>query len=373
MILIKNANIYTMDEKGIIENGYVLTEGDIISAVGSMSDMPNADAQVIDADGKYITPGFIDAHCHLGMWEDSLGFEGDDGNESTSAATPYIRAIDGVNVADAAFAESLGAGVTTACIGPGSANPVAGVFSTLHTYGTVADEMLITPTAAMKFALGENPKLTYGKNGKAPITRMGIAAIIRESLYNAKEAEKCDFRTRDMKSVAEGRLPAKFHAHRADDICTAVRIAKEFNLSYTIEHATDALSIADYLKENNVRLTMGPFLTDRSKPELKSLSFNAPAALIEKGFKIAICSDHPASNGNLLPLTAAYLMKHGISEYSALETITSNAAANIGIDRMYGSIAPGKKADILLLDGKPLDFMTRIEKTYINGKEIPLR
>ncbi len=370
MILIKNANVYTMDEQGLIENGYVLLEGDRISSVGSMKNLPDTEAEIIDADGGSVTPGFIDAHCHLGMWEDSLAFEGDDGNESTSAITPYLRAIDGMNVNDVTFAESLAVGVTTACIGPGSANPVAGIFSTLHTHGNIADEMIITPAAAMKFSLGENPKLVHGKKGKEPLTRMGIAAMIREALYKAKESQDGDFRMADLKKVAEGKLSAKFHAHRADDICTAVRIAKEFNLKYSIEHATDALAVADYLKENNVQLNLGPFFTDRSKPEMKSLSFDTPAALIEKGFKIALISDHPASNGNLLPLTAAYLMRSGISEYTALETITSNAAASLGIDGSHGSIAPGKKADILLLDKNPLNILSKVQKTFIDGKEI---
>lgn len=370
MILIKNANVYTMDKQGLIQNGYVLINGDEILSVGSMNDVPNAEAEVIDADGGSVTPGFIDAHCHLGMWEDSLAFEGDDGNESTSPITPYLRAIDGMNVSDVTFAESLSAGITTACIGPGSANPIAGVFSTLHTHGNIADNMLITPTAAMKFSLGENPKLVHGKKGKEPLTRMGIAAMIRESLYNAKKCDDGDFRLGELKKVAQGKLLAKFHAHRADDICTAVRIAKEFDLKYSIEHATDALAVADYLKENNVPLNLGPFFTDRSKPEMKSLSLETPAALIEKGFKIALISDHPASNGNLLPLTAAYLMRMGISEYAALETITSNAAANIGIDNKYGSIVSGKKADILIFDGEPLQFMTKIRRMFINGVEI---
>lgn len=370
MILIKNANIYTMSEDGIIENGYVLIDGDKISSVGSMKDVPNVDADVVDADGGCVTPGFIDVHCHLGMWEDSLDFEGRDGNESSSPVTPYLRAIDGMNVADVTFAESVEVGVTTACIGPGSANPVAGVFSTLHLDGKVADDMLITPTAAMKFALGENPKRIYGKNGKEPITRMGIAAIIREALYKAKESKDGDFRMSELKKVTDGKLLAKFHAHRADDICTAVRIAKEFNLKYSIEHATDALAVADYLKENKVILNVGPFLTDRSKPEMKSLSFDTPAALIEKGFKIAIMSDHPASNGNLLPLNASYLVKKGISEYAALETITINAAVNLGIDHMYGSIAAGKCADVLIHSSKPLDFMNNIKCIYIKGKKI---
>lgn len=369
MILIKNANVYTMDKQGLIENGYVLIDGDKISSVGSMKDIPNVEAEVIDADGKSVTPGFIDAHCHLGMWEDSLAFEGDDGNESTSAVTPYLRAIDGMNVSDVTFAESLAAGVTTACIGPGSANPIAGVFSTLHTYGNIVDEMLITPVAAMKFSLGENPKLVHGKKGKEPVTRMGIAAMIRESLYNAK-ANKKDFRNANLKEVLDAKLLSKFHAHRADDICTAVRIGKEFNLNYSIEHATDALAVADYLKENDVPLNIGPLFTDRSKPEMKSLSFDTPAKLIEKGLRVALISDHPASNGNLLPLTASYLMRSGISEYTALETITINAAENIIIDDLYGSITPGKKADILIINGTPLALMSRIEQIFVNGSKI---
>ena len=369
MILIKNANIYTMDSQGVIENGYVLIDDEKISDVGYMKNVPNVEADVIDADGKYITPGFIDAHCHLGMWEDSLAFEGDDGNESTSPITPYIRAIDGMNVCDAYFKEGLDVGVTTACVGPGSANPVAGVFSTLYTHGNVADNMMITKTAAMKFSLGENPKLVHGKKGKEPLTRMGIASLIREALYNAKKDDE-NFKNSDLKKVANGKLLAKFHAHRADDICTAIRIAKEFGLKFSIEHATDALLIEEYIKENNVHLNLGPFMTDRSKPEMKNLSFQTPAALIEKGHKIAMISDHPASNVNFLPLSVMYLIKHGIPRYDALETITCNAAENIGIFDLCGSVTKGKKADLVIFDGKPLDFMSRVESVYIKGVKV---
>lgn len=369
MILIKNANIYTMTETGVIENGYLLIDGDRIRSAGSMKNLPNVDADVIDADGGSVTPGFIDPHCHLGMWEDSLDFEGCDGNESSSPSTPYLRALDGMNVADRTFGEALAEGITTACIGPGSANPIAGIFSTLHTCGAVADEMLITPEAAVKFALGENPKRIYGKNGKAPVTRMGIAAVIREELYKVKEMNGYDFKLSPLKKLLDGKLTAKFHAHRADDICTAVRIAKEFDLKFTVEHATDALAVADYLKENNVRLTLGPFLTDRSKPEMKSLSFDTPAALIEKGFKIALMSDHPASNANLLPLTAAYLMRFGVSELDALAAITVNAAENIGIDDFYGTLEQGKKADVLVFSGKPLELTSKILHIYIGGNK----
>lgn len=370
MVLITNANIYTMSDVGVIENGYLLFDSDRICSVGKMKNLPNVDATIIDVDGGSVTPGFIDPHCHLGMWEDSLDFEGCDGNESSSPITPYLRAIDGMNVADRAFAEALAEGVTVACIGPGSANPIAGIFSTLHTKGTVADKMLITPEAGLKFALGENPKRVYGKNGKEPITRMGIAGMIREALYKAKSEEKIDFKSAPLKKLISGNLTAKFHAHRSDDICTAVRIAKEFNLKFTIEHATDALAVADYLKENDVRLTVGPFLTDRSKPEMKSLSFETPAGLIEKGFKIALMSDHPATNANFLPLTASYLMRFGVNELDALASITINAAENIGISDSYGSLEPGKQADILIFSGKPLELTSKLTHTFIDGNEI---
>ena len=369
MILIKNANVYTMDEQGLIENGYVLLDGEKISDVGHMNNVPNVDCEEIDLDGKSVTPGFIDAHCHLGMWEDSLAFEGDDGNESTSPVTPYLRAIDGMNVCDVTFSEVIRSGVTTACIGPGSANPVAGIFSTLYTYGNIVDNMLIEPFSAMKFSLGENPKLVHGKKGKEPLTRMGIASIIRESLYSAKE-NKADFKNENLKKTVEGKLLAKFHAHRADDICTAIRIAKEFSLNYTIEHATDALAVEEYIKENNVRLNLGPFFTDRSKPEMKSLSFDTPCTLIEKGHNIAMISDHPASNGDLLPMSAAYLMKNGIDRYLALKTITCNSAVNLGLDKYCGTITKGKSADLLIHSGAPLDFMSKVERVYIKGKNI---
>lgn len=384
-MLIKNANIRAMSSSPAIHNGWILAEDGIIEAVGDMSDVPAYEGETIDAEGLIVIPGIIDAHCHIGMEEDALGFEGNDVNEMTDPVTPHLRAIDAVNPMDRCFSEALAAGVTTVVTGPGSANPIGGRFVAMHTYGRRADAMIVKENVCMKFALGENPKRVYHSKGKTPMTRMATAALIREYLNKAREyARKKDSAVRDddvdeppydirleaLVPVIEKEIPAHFHAHRLDDIYTAVRIAREFDLDYAIVHATEAHLDAQALAAEGVRVITGPSLTDRSKPELKNMTFEGPGILANAGLRPAICTDHPVIPENYIALCAALAVKSGMSEEDALRAITIYAAEAAGIDDQVGSIEQGKRADIVMLDGDPLDLNSRVRMVIIDGKKV---
>lgn len=384
-MLIKNANVLTMEGRDF-PNGYILISNGIIKEVGDMAAAPNC-AQVYDAGGLFAVPGFVDAHSHLGMWEDAAAFEGDDGNEATDPVTPHLRAIDAINPNDRCFEEALFAGVTAAVVGPGSANPIGGTFAALKTYGRRVDDMLINPCVAMKFAFGENPKSVYNAKKKTPMTRMGTAALIREYLKKTKEyiagrggfeggsqvgfeggsrvgfeggaRANFDFKLEALAPLFLEKLPVKAHAHRADDIFTALRIAREFGLEITIEHCTEGHLIADYLAREGVGVCVGPALTDRSKPELKNLSFETAGALDKAGLCVAIVSDHPVTPEKHLSLCAAMAVKEGMDKSAALRAITINAAKLCKIDDRIGSIRSGKDADIVLFDRHPIDFYSK--------------
>lgn len=382
MIKIKNAKIITC-AGDIIDDGTVIFD-DKIRYVGEDTDKFEAD-EVIDADGLWVTPGLIDAHCHVGMFEDSLGFEGSDGNEDSDPITPHLRAIDGINPFDRAFEDARKAGITTVVTGPGSANPIGGQFAAIKTAGICVDDMIIKAPCAMKFALGENPKSVYSEKDDAPFTRMGTAALIREALIKAKmyleqmqkwedDPEECDRPEFDMKSealipVLKGEIPAKVHAHRADDICTAIRIGKEFNIKITIEHCSDGDRIADILERERLPVMLGPTLSDRSKPELTNLTFDTYKNLSDRGIEVAIITDHPEITIENLPLCAAMAVRHGMDEEKALKALTITAAKNCGIDDRVGSIEVGKDADISVFDGNPVRFDSRCLYAFINGKK----
>ena len=390
MLLIKNARLLTMagDE---FNNGYIAAEKGKITSLGS--DVAAAEkleasgcAEVIDAKGCYVLPGFIDAHCHVGMWEDAVGFEGDDGNEMTDPVTPHLRAIDAIYHADRAFVEAREGGVTTVVTGPGSANVIGGQFAALKTFGRSVEDMLLKEPVAMKVAFGENPKTVYHEKRQSPMTRMATAAILRESLMKAKEygqmlddyerdSEEHDKPDYDMKleallKVLKGELPMKAHAHRADDILTAIRIAKEFGIHVTIEHCTEGHLITDILLEEKVSVITGPFLTDRSKIELRNQSARAPGILARAGVKTAIMTDHPCTPVQYLPLCAAVAVKEGMDEVDALKAITINAAEIVGIGDRVGSLEVGKDADIIIMDGPPLELKSKVLYTIINGQVV---
>ncbi|HEX2946012.1 MAG TPA: amidohydrolase [Clostridia bacterium] len=389
MLLVKNARLLTMAGKEI-QNGYAAADEGKITALGNdAAELERLEAEcneLIDAKGHYVVPGFVDAHCHVGMCEDSVGFEGDDGNEMTDPVTPHLRAIDGIYHADRAFQEALEGGVTTVVTGPGSANVIGGQFAALKTYGRRVEDMLIREPVAMKVAFGENPKAVYHEKRQSPMTRMATAAILRESLMKAKEysqmlddyerdSENYDKPDFDMKleallKVLKGEIPLKAHAHRADDILTAIRIAKEFGVRITIEHCTEGHLITDILREENVSVITGPFLTDRSKIELRNQSIKAPGIISKAGIKTAIMTDHPCTPVQYLPLCAAVAVKEGMDEQEALKAITINAAEIAGIADRVGSLEKGKDADMVIMDGHPLELRSKVLYTIINGQVV---
>lgn len=380
--LIKNANIITMTGENY-ENGCVLFDEKILY-VGN-DENQSAD-EIIDAQGAFVMPGLIDAHCHVGMFEDSLGFEGADGNEDSDPVTPHLRAIDGINPFDRAFEEARRAGVTTVVTGPGSANPVGGQFAAVKTDGICIDDMIIKAPCAMKMALGENPKSVYSEKDDAPVTRMGTMALIRELFIksreymekvdayeeNSEENEKPEF---DMKydamlPVLRKEIPVKIHAHRSDDICSAIRIGKEFDVLVTLEHCSDGDAVLPVLKREKLPVMLGPTLSDRSKPELKNLTFATYKNLSDNGIDVAIITDHPEITIENLPLCAVMAVKYGMDEEKALRAITVTAAENCYIADRVGSLEVGKDADIAVFTDLPTRFDAECKMTFINGKKV---
>lgn len=381
MILIKNGHIYTMAGQ-IIENGSILIDGDKIVEVGKDIVAP-LDAEVIDAGGRMVLPGFIDGHSHLGMWEEGMGFEGSDGNEMVDPVTPHLRAIDAINPMDEGFKDAYKAGVTTVVTGPGSANVIGGLTTAIKTYGKRVDDMIVKDPVAMKVAFGENPKRVYDSQKKSPTTRMATAAILRENLFKAKiylekkerakgDPDKMpdfDIKMEALAMVLKREIPLKAHAHRADDIFTALRIAREFNVDITLEHCTEGHLIADYLAEEGKGALVGPTLSNRSKIELRNLSFETPGILNKKGVKVGIITDAPVIPQQYLPLCAGLAVKSGMDEMEALKAITIYPAEIVGIADRVGSIEAGKDADIVIFDGNPIkDLGCETYATIINGQ-----
>lgn len=378
MLLIRNAKLYTMGEKDYLDGGDLLVEDGKVKAVGH--DLSAPGAKVVDAKGLYVMPGIVDAHCHIGMWEDGIGQEGNDGNEATSPVTAALRAIDGINPYDPNWAEALEAGVTTVATGPGSANVIGGQFVAMKTIpGTIESRILKQPLA-LKTAFGENPKRVYGGQKQTPATRMATAAIFRQAMidgltYEQKmqdpDAGKRPERNLGKEILADaatGRLLVKAHAHRADDILTAIRLRDEFHLNMTIEHCTEGYLIPDALKSANIPIIVGPLLSERSKVELKNLTFKAPAVLHRAGIRFAIMTDHPVIPLQYLFLSAALAVREGLPERDALMAITRNAAWTIGLEDRLGSLAPGRDADFALYDGHPLDARVNARQVYVDGK-----
>ena len=380
MLILKNATVLPM--AGEPFTGDVAIENGKIAAVGSELSYPKAD--VYDLTGCYLTPGFIDAHCHIGMWEDGMGFEGEDGNEMSEPVTPQLRAIDGLNPFDPCFREAREAGITTVVTGPGSANVIGGEFVALKTSEGCIEDRLVKEPAAMKAAMGENPKRVYHDNEAMPYTRMAIAALLRQALVDAEEygkkldeddEEKLPERELGKEAllrVLRGEELLKIHAHRADDILTALRIAREFNLRVSLEHCTEGHLIADILKKQvemlNASVIVGPLLTDRCKIELRNQSMKAPAILHEAGIEFAIMTDHPCIPVQYLPVCAALASREGLPEDVALRAITIHAARAVGMEDRLGSIEIGKDADIAAFNGHPFDFRTHCVAVFIDGK-----
>jgi imidazolonepropionase-like amidohydrolase len=380
MILIKNANIHSMATSDF-ENGMILVHHGKIIAIGNEVTAPS-NAEIVDAKGKFVMPGMIDAHCHLGMWEDGMGFEGADGNEAVDPVTPELRAIDAINPMDICFSDALKAGITTVATGPGSANVIGGQFAVIKTCGNRIDDMIVNECLAMKVAFGENPKRVYHAQKKSPSTRMGTASILRENLFKAqmyiKKQNKAletpdklpefDMKMEALAKVIKKEIPLKAHAHRADDILTALRIAKEFDINITLDHCTEGHLIIDYLKEGIQKgIILGPTLSNRSKVELQNLTFETPGILSKAGLKVAIMTDHPVIPLQYLPVCAGIAAREGMDENEALKAITINAAEILGIENSLGSLEIGKDADIIMYSGHPFDLRSKVEFVMVNG------
>ena len=377
MLLIKNGHIKTMAGADI-ENGSVLVGDDgKIVAVG-VDITPPTGAEIIDAEGRLVTPGLVEAHCHIGVRSSGMRWEGVDHNEKTDPVVPHLRAIDGLNPIDETFPQALSGGVTTACTGPGSSNVVGGSFTAIKLFGKRVDNMIIRDIVAMKCAFGENPKGAYGESGKTPKTRMAIAALLRELLFKtrrylaAKEAGKdptFDMKLEAMIPVIKREIPLKAHAHTADDIFTAIRIAKEFNVRLTLDHCTDGKLIADELAKEGYPALVGPTFGSKSKIELRNKGFDTVAALYEAGVPLSIITDAPVLPLESLSFCAGMAVSHGLPYEAGWQAITINPARAMSIDDRVGSLEVGKDGDIVIWNADPITTVgAAAHLTVIEGK-----
>lgn len=384
MLCIKNATIHTAtnaDPRVRTLVGDILIDGGKILEVGSGLH-PDADCTVRDASGLHIYPGFVEAHCHVGLDGTAVGYEGQDYNEYNDPVTPQLRAEDGINPFDPALREAALAGVTCIATGPGSSNAIGGTFAAIKTAGKRVDEMLVKSPVAMKCAFGENPKRCYRDHGIS--SRMTNAALIREAISKALQyrqkkeaagsdplkAPAFDAKCEALLPVLEHRIPLKAHAHQANDFFTAIRIAKEFGLDLTLEHVTEGHLVADELSKENLPLAVGPTLTHASKFELKNKSWITPGILAKAGCRVSIITDAPVIPLHYLPLCASFAHKAGMSEEDALLAITLNPARHLGIEDRVGSIEPGKDADLVLMDGSFLEVESRVKAVYLDGRDL---
>ncbi len=370
-----------------IEGGTVLLDAGKIVAVGGPDLEVPAGAEVIDAAGKWVLPGFIDAHAHVGLAEEAEGWAGSDVNEMTNPVTAYVRALDAINPADQGFRDAIGGGVLAVNINPGSGNPIGGQTAAVKCWGRVVDQMVLREPAGLKSALGENPKRVYGERKETPSTRLGTAAVIREAFVQASnylarlaaaedqppsERKPVD---RDLGLEALGRvlrreIPWRQHCHRADDIATAMRLSREFGYRLVIDHGTEAHLLADLIAAESIPVIIGPLFTSRSKVELRNRSLANPGRLAAAGVTIAITTDHPVVPINFLIHQASLAVKEGLDRETALAAVTINPARILGIDDRLGSLEPGKDADLVIWSGDPLDVTSRAERAYQDGREI---
>ena len=380
MLAIINARIYPMTSQ-VIENGMIIIEDGKIKEIGENLDLPDG-IQTIDAKGQMLSPGLVDPHSHLGIGEEGIGWEGVDYNEMSDPVTPHMRAIDGIYPGDLGFVQARQGGVTSVVTGPGSANAIGGSFVALKTYGNRVENMVIRNPIAMKMAFGENIERVYGRDkSSAPYTRMGIVALIREQLYKTLEyieRQECgdpnkwpafDIKCETLIPVIKGELIVKAHAHRADDIFSAIRIAREFDLKMTLDHCTEGHLIAEELAGEAYGCICGPNLSNASKYEVKNRSFETPAELMDKGVKFAIMTDNPVIPSAQLPICAGLAHRSGLDEMEALKSITINAAEITGIGDRVGSLEVGKDADIVIWTKNPIkDIDNEVDYTIIDGK-----
>ncbi|MDD5090027.1 MAG: amidohydrolase [Candidatus Wallbacteria bacterium] len=379
MYCLKNAMLLT--RSGSFKHGELLIDTGKIKKPGAF---PVKSKDCIDFKGRFITPGLIDAHTHIGIVQDGVGHVGFQENEATEPITPHLRALDAIFPEDMALIDALAAGVTAGMITPGSANLICGATTVCKLHGRTVEDMLILSPAGMKMALGENPFRCYGERDKMPSTRMGNAAMLREAFFstqnylaNKKKSKKekdksfdLDFKWESLAPVMEGKIPARMHAHRVDDIVTAVRIAREFGIRLTIEHATESHKIPEFLAENKISCVIGPNISSREKLELRDRTFETPAVLHKHGVKFAFMTDHPIVPQELLILSASLACKAGLPRDAAYRALTINSAEICGVSNRIGVLEPGKDADFVVWDREPLDFDARVLATYINGEKV---
>ncbi len=372
MLLIQNGTLFTMEKEEetradlLIDKGKIVQIADNIEATERM--------RVIDASGCGVYPGFIDAHSHIGISEEKKTSQGDECNENTNPITPCMRGIDAINPMDSAFHNALASGITGVMAGPGSSNPIGGQFAFIKTHGRRIDDMVVLAPSAIKLAFGENPMTNYGPNGNMPSTRMGIASLIREELCRARDYfhsggdSQNAFGMECYRELFEGRIPLKAHVHRADDIFTAIRIAKEFGLGLTLDHCTEGHLIAEQIAESGCAAIVGPSLASRSKDEVSLSDFKTPGILQKAGVTVALTTDHPVSRIQYLPLCAGLAAKEGMGRWGALRAITIDAARICRVEDRLGSLKVGKDADIAIYEGDPLEIASSVKMTLINGE-----
>lgn len=375
--LIKNGLIFDAIHETPYTADILLKDGKI-AAIGAGLDA--GDAEVIDASGKHIYPGFVEAHSHLGLDNSGIGFEGQDYNELTDSITPHMRAIDGFYPQDPDIHDAAMAGVTTVCTGPGSSNVVGGTFMAVKTVGKRVDKMVINPRVAMKCAFGENPKRCYKTVDN--FSRMSTVAKLRQVILQTIEYDqkkqaagddlskmpKFDMKLEAMLPVIHKEIPLKAHAHRADDIFSAIRVAREFDLKITLEHVTEGHLIVDELIEENLPMAVGPSLTHATKFELRNKTFATPGILAKAGGQVSIITDAPVIPQQYLPLCAELAIKSGMDEFDALKAITINPAKHIGIEDRVGSIEVGKDADLVIMPGSCFDIAVAPDYVLIDGE-----
>ena len=372
---IVKGRVLTMSETGpkVIQGGTVFVKDGIIVDLLQEEEKIPPEYRRIDAKGCFVLPGFVEAHCHMGITEEKKGMEGDDCNEGVAPITPSLRSIDAINPMDDAFHNALKAGITTAMIGPGSANVVGGQFAVIHNHGRCIDDMILRFPAALKVAFGENPKVNYSGLGKSPSTRMAISAMLRKELIAAKQYLSGDSKEKDLRyeayrPVFEKKIPLKAHVHRADDILSAIRIAKEFDLDMTLDHCSEGHLILEEIKKSGFPAIVGPDLSSRNKIEVQNMAFKTAGILSKAGILTAITTDHPVSIIQTLPLCAGLAVKEGMEMEDALRAITIHAAKICGVDDKIGSLDKGKYADIAIFDRHPLDVFAKTMCTMIRGE-----
>lgn len=372
MLLITNGLLHTMENDAPLRADILIDKGKIIEIKNKI--IPTYETEIFDAENLNVYPGFIDAHSHIGIAEDRISSQNDTSNENTNPVTPAIRGIDSINPMDSAFHNAIAAGITGAMVGPGSANAIGGQFAFIKTNGRRIDDMVVLAPSAIKIAFGENPMNCYGLNGNMPSSRMGIASLIREELFRARQyfsqnqSGNEDFTLECYKELFEKKIPLKAHVHRTDDILTAIRIAKEFDLELTLDHCTEGHLIAQEIAQSGFPAIVGPSLASRNKNEVSLSDFKTAGILHDAGVRVAITTDHPVSRIQYLPLCAGLASKEGLGETAALRAITIDAAKICRVDNRIGSLKEGKDADIVIFEGNPLEINSTVKATIINGE-----